>query len=407
MINRLLERHSGQRHIVRALRENRNIIKAAALLHDLGHGPFSHVYERVFSDTNQPKHERWSCDIIADASTEINERLRAHKIPVGQVLGLIWGGTSKLYSAGKRPEPFLKDIVSSQLDADRMDFLLRDSASTGSKYGCFDQEWILNSLAIGEVLAPRGRLKKLCLDRSKGMGAIQEFLIARMLMTHHVYGHKTTRAYESELLMTLRLAAKLCDKLPSDTPSAVVSMLSKKGKVTVKEYLLLDDEIASWALRRWAAWQPLKGKSESPNMLALKRHALKIVRRQQPWQTVEILSEENFAAATLLVRDLRESDNPLYFECSIDDGNFLPYKNLLFRTQDVRSEGDEEELFYRTLDGIYLIDRHGNTVSLEKSGSDPILEALAKQTVRYRFYFDRAKKKTFTKLLKNCGVVLG
>lgn len=400
MIDRLQARHSNQRRIVKALDNNSKIIKTAALLHDLGHGPFSHVYERVFP--SQRKHEHWTCEIIRDTSTEIHNRLIYHKIPVDEVMKLIWDGVVGEYGL-ERPEPYLKDIVSSQLDADRMDYLLRDSSSTGAQYGSFDHEWILNALAIGEIPTRNKKLMKLCLDQSKGMGAIQGFLIARMLMTRHVYGHKTTRAYEGELLMTLRLAAKVWSRLPEDTPKPVITVLQKEGKVSLKEYLLLDDEVTMWALRRWAAWEV---PTRSKDLAALQHHSLRLVRRLEPWQTLDIREHEEFASLDLFVKDLRDTENPLYFECYADDGKFLPYKNLQIRTRDKRSEGDEEERFFRTLDGIYLIDKQGHTLGLEKADADPIIEALAEETVRYRFFFNRDFQGKFARLLVKYGVKL-
>jgi HD superfamily phosphohydrolase len=136
MIRKLQLRHSLDETILNDLEAHERTIKAAALLHDLGHGPFSHVFERVLTEVckNAMKHDEWSCRILRDEQTEVHQKLVEHNVDIESVCGLISD------SAEPPREPYRKDIVSSQLDADRMDYLLRDSWMTGSKYGRFDSE---------------------------------------------------------------------------------------------------------------------------------------------------------------------------------------------------------------------------------------------------------------------------
>ena len=143
IIRKLQHRHGVGSDVWKDLEQHERVIKAAALLHDLGHGPFSHVFERVLKTegTNYKRHDDWTCAILRDRTTEAHQKLG--DLDPEQLCGLISD------SAARPPEPYLKDIVSSQLDADRMDYLLRDSLMTGSEYGRFDSEWILNALVIG------------------------------------------------------------------------------------------------------------------------------------------------------------------------------------------------------------------------------------------------------------------
>lgn len=167
IIQQLLQRHEADTDLCRELREESTIIKAAALLHDVGHGPFSHVFERVFAEEESglKEHDDWTCDILRDPSTEIHKVL-AKVCPdrIDDVCSLISD------SGPVRRDLYVKDIVSSQLDADRMDYLLRDSLMTGSRYGQYDSEWVLNALAIGNLCVAGTSAKKLCLDVSKGHG---------------------------------------------------------------------------------------------------------------------------------------------------------------------------------------------------------------------------------------------
>ena len=113
--------------------------RAAALLHDVGHGSFSHVMEKVLNF----HHERWTVQVILDEQSEIGELLRSHSSDLPfKVASII---------EGKFQPAALAQLVSSQLDVDRMDYLLRDSLMTGAKYGIYDLEWIINALAIDEA----------------------------------------------------------------------------------------------------------------------------------------------------------------------------------------------------------------------------------------------------------------
>jgi len=119
--------------------EDRVAARAAALLHDVGHGSFSHVMEKVLNF----HHERWTVQVILDEHSEIGTLLRSHSSDLPHKVAAI--------IEGKFQPAALAQLVSSQLDVDRMDYLLRDSLMTGAKYGIYDLEWIINALAIDEA----------------------------------------------------------------------------------------------------------------------------------------------------------------------------------------------------------------------------------------------------------------
>ena len=170
--------------------EERVAARTAALLHDIGHGPFSHVIEKVLHQ----RHERWSVRIIANRRTAINRRLRSFDPHLPErVIGLI----------EHRSEPlWIGQLVSSPLDVDRFDYLLRDSLMTGVKYGNFDLEWIIHALEIDPTTG------QLCVG-DRGLFAAEEYLQARYYMFRQVYFHRTLRAAEAVLMSTLRRAVEL------------------------------------------------------------------------------------------------------------------------------------------------------------------------------------------------------
>ena len=102
----------------------RPVVLAGALLHDIGHGPYSHLFERVFAK----RHEAWGSDILNDPGTDVHQILKNH--------GLL-ERVRDLYAKKLQP-PFTFELISSQLDADRLDYLLRDSFMTGATYGRYD-----------------------------------------------------------------------------------------------------------------------------------------------------------------------------------------------------------------------------------------------------------------------------
>jgi len=134
--------------------------RAAALLHDVGHGSFSHVMEKLIGF----HHEQRTVQVILDEQTEIGALLKSFSSDLPRKVASIIEGTF-------RPSA-LAQLVSSQLDVDRMDYLLRDSLMTGAKYGIYDLEWIINALAIDEA-ADRIYVE------ARGVYAVEEYLQAR------------------------------------------------------------------------------------------------------------------------------------------------------------------------------------------------------------------------------------
>ncbi len=212
---------------------------AAALLHDLGHGPLSHLFEEVFPGMHA--HELWTSAAILDPDTEVHAALAAVEPEMpSRVERLVHG---------VHPIPVLARAVSGMLDVDRCDYLLRDSHMTGTRYGLFDLDWLLRSLA----LEPHSDGLRLAVEGSKGLPAVEGFFLARLFMYQQVYFHKATRAAESVLRSTFRRVADLIadGRVPEGTP-APIAMLARGERISTVAYLSLDDNSLWQAVDAWS-----------------------------------------------------------------------------------------------------------------------------------------------------------
>lgn len=215
--------------------EARVVGRAGALLHDLGHGPLSHVVEKVFHF----HHEDWTRRIVLDSATEVNQILSSFDRQLPEKL-------ASLYQHNYTPA-FVSQLVSSQLDCDRMDYLLRDSLMTGAKYGMYDLEWVLHALRIDE---PRDRIYV----ESKGLYSVEEYLQARYYMFRQVYFHRTLRSAEAVLNSALNRARLLIEigALGFRTAGSVFEKMLAGEQVSTREYLQLDDTDVMFRLKEWS-----------------------------------------------------------------------------------------------------------------------------------------------------------
>jgi uncharacterized protein len=215
--------------------EARVVGRAGALLHDLGHGPLSHVVEKVFHF----HHEDWTRRIVLDDTTEVNQILGNFDKQLPEKLSL-------LYRHSYVPA-FVAQLVSSQLDCDRMDYLLRDSLMTGAKYGIYDLEWVLHALRIDEQ---RDRIYV----EAKGLYSVEEYLQARYYMFRQVYFHRTLRSAEAVLNSALNRARLLIERgeLGFRTSGSVFEKMLGGEQVSTQEYLQLDDTDVMFRLKEWS-----------------------------------------------------------------------------------------------------------------------------------------------------------
>ncbi len=180
--------------------EHRVAVLAASLLHNIGHGPFSHTFEKVSDE----RHEVRTLEIIGDSSTEVHHRLSEFERQLPVTLAAFFDEDMEESRRDAVIPPHLTQVVSSQLDADRFDYLLRDSHATGTDYGRFDLSWLIEHLYLDSD-------KRRFYLSHKSLMAAEAYVFARYHMYRTVYFHKTTRSAEVMLRLLFRRYRELLD----------------------------------------------------------------------------------------------------------------------------------------------------------------------------------------------------
>ena len=214
--------------------EDRAAARAAALLHDVGHGPFSHAMEKVLG----VHHEQITILAVTSPETALHQILKSYSSELPARVAAIVEGTFTPSA--------LAQLVSSQLDVDRMDYLLRDSLMTGAKYGLYDLEWIINALQIDEDA-----------DRiyvtARGVHAVEEYLQARYYMFRQVYFHRTLRSAEAVLRSALRRSLELVSRGAEVWCAAGTAFekILRRQPLNVTEHLSMDDSDVIFHMKQW------------------------------------------------------------------------------------------------------------------------------------------------------------
>jgi HD superfamily phosphohydrolase len=236
-LTQLILNRVGQLTNDAAARRAREVLLAAAVLHDVGHGPFSHLFEPCLATD----HEEWSVRIVREDGTQVNEVLR-------RVDGALPEAVAQLIEKDNYDLPeWQKYLLSSQLDADRMDYLRRDSLFTGSGYGHFDWHRLINTLEFHD----EGQQRDIVWPE-KAKFAIEEYIFARFYMYQNVYLHKTTRCFE-KLLQAMWEHAKTLRDDGTDVQlvPAIAEFWGAGDAATVSQYLAIEEFTVLQQIQQW------------------------------------------------------------------------------------------------------------------------------------------------------------
>ena len=200
----------------------RMLVLCAALLHDVGHGPFSHSFESVLGID----HEDFTRRIITE-ETKINALLEKYEVGFSQKVSQV---IEKTY-----PNELIVSLISSELDADRLDYLLRDSYFTGTPYGEIDLERILRTMRVqnGKVVF-----------KHSGMHALEDYLFSRYQMYWQVYLHDCSLSFNSLIkALLLRISVLLKNGYQFKCDVLLFEKMFLVAEVDINAYLRMDDGV--------------------------------------------------------------------------------------------------------------------------------------------------------------------
>ena len=231
--NRLIEKNPE-------FSKNKFILFGAALLHDLGHGPLSHTSESIFSHN----HEYWSQNLVKNYSP-ISSILKNFSSELPNQIGELFT-TQNIFS---KP---LRTLISSEIDCDRLDYLLRDSYNTGTKYGLVDLERIISALTF----SPDGNIA----IKPKGVIAIEHFLILRNMMYRTIYNHRINEISTWILEKIIYSIKNNSSQKKIWIEESMRRWIFTPENLEIRDFLANDDIVFYFHLMKWKdeSFEPLK-----------------------------------------------------------------------------------------------------------------------------------------------------
>ena len=317
---------------------------AAILLHDIGHGPFSHAMEN--SIVEGVNHEQISLLFMERLNKKFNNRLTL---------------AINIFK-NDNPRKFLHQLISGQLDMDRLDYLRRDSFYTGVSEGSVNSERLITMLNVkNDALVVE----------EKGIYSVEKFIIARRLMYWQVYFHKTGIAAEQLLLHLLKRAKELSvegKKIPAS--KALSYFLENRVKEenflneALETFALLDDYDIVSAMKMWVDYDDFVLRNLSK--MILDRDLLKVKFKIQP-----ITDEKILAKKRMMMKKYGISEK---------EASYFVFHGTIFN-----------QAYNMEQDTINLLTKTGKVVDVAKASDQLNLEALSKKVVKYFLCYPKSK----------------
>jgi HD superfamily phosphohydrolase len=337
---------------------------AVALLHDIGHGPFSHAAEQAFDFD----HEEIGKELILTSG--ISNVLNDHQIDPVELTRILEGTADKKYAP-------LSQLVSSQLDVDRLDYLLRDAYFTGIGFGNVDLDRIISTMVVCQDEVLRGQAVNLY----KGRFSVESYVLTRHLMYQAVYFHKATRAAELLFRNAIKRARALGDKLEMPTE---LSFIKERRKPNAQDLLQIDDNLMYTQFCRWR-------KSDDQVLSELcdrivNRNLLKAV--EIPPEKSTFIWEERKKLEEIAERNNIDAE---YF-CPSDSPTDLPYQPYSPKEPDDKPN---------VITNIFVLNEHAKPVEISHLSN--VVASLSHPQYANRLYCPESIREEVSNLLKEHG----
>ena len=306
--------------------EEEEALKVAILLHDIGHGPFSHALEN--SIANNISHEDLSKLFMEKLNKEFDGKLSL---------------AIQIFN-NKHPKKFLHQLVSSQLDMDRLDYLKRDSFFTGVTEGNIGTERIINMLDV---------VNDQLVIEEKGIYSIEKFLIARRFMYWQVYLHKTVISAENTLIKILKRAKQLIQN-GEDIFSSSALKIFLKNNYTVNNFKENDDILESFSklddhdiyscIKEWANHDDFILSSLSDRILNRKPLKIKTQNEKFSEKKINELKQKVSEKYNISIEDA----NYLVFTDKVSNNAYQHHKthiNILMKNGEIKDITDASDQF--------------------------------------------------------------
>lgn len=323
--------------------EEEEAIYIAILLHDIGHGPFSHAMEN--SIVESVNHEQISLLLMEELNRNFNNRLTL----------------AITIFKDEYDRKFLHQLISSQLDMDRLDYLRRDSFYTGVSEGAVNSERLITMLNVHK--------DKLVVEE-KGIYSVEKFIIARRLMYWQVYLHKTGIVAEQLLLRLLKRAKELTDngvKLPASTALSFFLNHAITKETFTKDVLdtfsKLDDYDIVSAMKSWVSSEDFVLKTLA--QMLLDRDLLKIKMKKKP-----VTSEKLKKKLKLVMQKHNLTE---------EEANYFVFTGSI-----------QNQAYRMDKDTINLLTKNGKIKDVAKASDQVNLKALSEKVIKYYLCYPKS-----------------